>query len=358
MASLTDLPTELLENILKYVSSKDLCRFARTKRQLASLSVRLLYRNVVPADTDKLLLLIDMLKLSAKRCSYIRYLSLVNLTVDDELDNDGNSTDTLEEALQFLMSYCTNVVYLRLPICSMGGTMMLTAVGSKNSAFPLLPSLRMLDLSGCRYFPRGLLSYFLQAFPRLTGIKASGTHVIDYSLLLTMGVHLTQLDTLHLDASADLTEEGFNVLVMGCRLLCRLHIELPPGIAYTNRLTDPIVKLLATHYPSMVELTLAGQARLSDEGVTALADGCRHLKKLSLFNCRRVTRVGVRNLLQQCPSLTHFILDGTAVVQDVWLAEQVQQRYLQTRASVSVINTYDMWSFRGRKELTWLYSRL
>jgi hypothetical protein len=358
MANLTNLPAELLENILGYVASQDLCRLARTTRQLTLLSVHLLYRNVVPADIDRLLLLVDLLRLSAKRCSYVRYLSLVNLTVDNEIGNDVSLTDALEEALHYLLSYCVNVVYFRLPISSMGATAVLTSIVSGKPAFQLFPSLRVLDLSGCRYFPRGLLSYCLQEFPHLTGIKASGTHVIDSSSLLTMGACINQLDTLYLDASTDLTEEGFSALVTGCRLLSRLHIELPPGIAYTNRLTDRIVKLLAAHCSSMAELTLAGQARLSDEGVAALVDGCRQLKRLSLFNCRRVTKVGVRDILQRCSSLTHLVLDGTAIVQDVWLAEQVQQRYLQTKTLGSAINTYDMWSFRGRKELEWFYSML
>ncbi|KAI9592611.1 hypothetical protein BDF19DRAFT_416137 [Syncephalis fuscata] len=358
MANLANLPAEILEKIFGHVTPQDLYCLTRTARRLTPLVLRLLYTNASPDSMAKIVTFTNSLANHPEFCQYVRCLSLTNLALDTEtVDNTDTDTDeAAEKALHYIFSCCTNIVYFKLPVSTAAATAVLNAILTNKSETQQLQALQTLDLSGCQHLPRGMLSYTLQELSQLTCIKAVDTHIIDYSVLLAMGAHLDQLDTLFIDASANITEEGFNVLIMGCRALRRLYVELPSGIAYTTRITDELAKTLAIHRPPLLELTMSGQARFGDEGLSALAAGCPQLQKLCLFNCPRVTLAGVRDVLYYCRNLIHLVLDGTSVCQETWLFEQVQQRHLLKRNLGVIANTHGIWSFYGKEDLTWLRS--
>ena len=76
------------------------------------------------------------------------------------------------------------------------------------------------------------------------------------------------------------------------------------------RISDIGVSAIAQGCPLLTSIGLCGCHRLSDVGVSAIAQGCPLLTSINLHNNNRISDVGVSAIAQGCPLLTSINLVG------------------------------------------------
>lgn len=182
-------------------------------------------------------------------------------------------------------------------------------------AAPRLETLKILRVDGCRGFDDGAAAAVSAACGILEEVRFRGTRVGDAGVAaLAAGIRRT-LKKLTVDASgpADARRRLGDVGVAALARACQSFRVESLDLARHARLTDEGLLAVAGGLgPKLLHLIVEGCARASDLAPVALADACPLLKSLSLADCCRVSDVGALALARH-PELRRACLAGTRV---------------------------------------------
>ena len=192
------------------------------------------------------------------------------------------------------------------------------------------PTLRVMDLSGCKLVTDAAVAAVAARCSRITDLSLVGCKQLTDVALESIAAGLPGLTALALTNCTKLTDSGTGVLLAGCPLLVLLRLR------GCNKLGDPTavsvatfckhmqhLDISATHgggnltdlglkavarCPLIVTLRLDGCKRISDAAIGDLAVGCRRLAAVSMVDCDNLTITGLKLLCAQCPELTSYRL--------------------------------------------------
>eukprot|EP00899_Mesostigma_viride_P029098 jgi/Mesvir1/9373/Mv08988-RA.1 len=156
--------------------------------------------------------------------------------------------------------------------------------------------LRCLSLAGCAGVDGVLLAAVASSSRGLETLDVSGCDVDDVSLA-RLAASCPGLQRVNLSWCAKVTDEGIRSLVNGCRRLQWLDLRraLP-------RVSDALVAVIADKCADLCHLDIAG-AGVTDRGIARLASRCSALQHLGLYGCVHVTEGSMMEVAEHCHSL-------------------------------------------------------
>ena len=123
----------------------------------------------------------------------------------------------------------------------------------------------------------------------------------------------TAITRLHLEGTV--TDAGFRRAARACPLLRHLEVVL---LADSGVATDEGIKAIAAYCPQLEIFRIMDvTAKISDQAITALVDGCRNLSRLVLTHSTIITDAcAIHAVKTMGPKLTHFSLRYTGSLTD------------------------------------------
>lgn len=123
--------------------------------------------------------------------------------------------------------------------------------------------------------------------------------------MVKIGSGLSSLRSLDVSYCRKITDKGLSAIAEGCSDLHVLHL---PGCRFV---TDKALLTLSINCPYVEELGLQGCSNITDTGLISLANGCKRIKFLDLNKCSNVGDTGVSSVAKACSSslITLKLLD-------------------------------------------------
>ncbi len=177
----------------------------------------------------------------------------------------------------------------------------------------ICPNLTSFNLAGCCKMTDAGLEAIATWHPNLTSLnlksfwKTIKDQITDAGLRI-IGASFPKLTSLNLKRRQRITDDGIRALAEGCRNLTSLDFY-----GYDDHLceiTDNGLRAVAKGGSKLTRLKLDSD-RITDEGLSALAEGCPELTTLKLWDCNKITDNGLRALANSCPKLTWLELWGS-----------------------------------------------
>eukprot|EP00899_Mesostigma_viride_P005740 jgi/Mesvir1/15167/Mv04848-RA.1 len=163
--------------------------------------------------------------------------------------------------------------------------------------------LEALDVSSCDVGDAGVqaVAEHCQGLRRLTMFDCS---LVSDGTLRSLAQHAPQLEALEASGTS-VTDEGITALAQGCKHLLRLVV--PEGV------TDVGITQVAARCPDLEQLGVHGTHRVTDVSLTSLAAGCPRMRHLEVARCEHVTDDGISALARRCAGLRHLNVAVTGV---------------------------------------------
>lgn len=170
------------------------------------------------------------------------------------------------------------------------------------------PTLRVLDLTGCRQLSDAVMTSVVM--PSLIELHLSQCAALTDRTLFACGSHCPELRVLTLSGLAKLTDTGILSLVEGCPWLRQIDL------AHCVHLSDVGVSWLAEHSPELRHVVLDGCIELTDVALHALGSYCPDLKHLSVAQVKKLSDIGLAYIAQSCPALQVLVLTNLYLISD------------------------------------------
>lgn len=114
--------------------------------------------------------------------------------------------------------------------------------------------------------------------------------------MVKIGSGLSSLRSLDVSYCRKLTDKGLSAIADGCS---DLHVLRLSGCRFV---TDKALLALSVNCPYLEELGLQGCSNITDTGLISLANGCRRIKFLDMNKCNNVGNKGVSSVAEACSS--------------------------------------------------------
>lgn len=123
--------------------------------------------------------------------------------------------------------------------------------------------------------------------------------------MVKIGSGLSSLQSLDVSYCRKITDKGLSAIAEGCPDLCVLRL------AGCRFVTDKALLTLSMNCHNLEELCLQGCSNISDTGLISLSNGCKRIKFLDLNKCSNVGDAGVSGVARACSSslITLKLLD-------------------------------------------------
>ena len=125
------------------------------------------------------------------------------------------------------------------------------------------------------------------------------------------GLCIPSICSIDLRSCRNLTDDGVSALAEGCPQLSTIYLSDCVSITYVG------LSALANGCPKLSAVILSDGRTLTDEGISALGQGCPLLSSIHLSYCRNITDVGLSALAKGCPFLKYISLYGCRNITDV-----------------------------------------
>ena len=135
---------------------------------------------------------------------------------------------------------------------------------------------------------RGILSWLISRNIRVISWDLK----VDNAQLISIANGFPQLQSVNIRSNNMITEEELRALVMR-------DID----ISYQRDITDEGITALANGLPQLQSLDISNCDKITDDGITALANGCPQLQSLNIIECRNITDEGITALARGLPQL-------------------------------------------------------
>lgn len=164
--------------------------------------------------------------------------------------------------------------------------------------------LEELDLTDCNLNDNGLKSIGRCRGLRL--LKVGYCMDITYAGLASIGATCTNLRELDCYRSVGISDEGVAAIASGCK---RLKVV---NLSYCSSITDASLHSLAL-LSDLVQLELRACSQITSAGISYIGASCKHLRELDVKRCKFVGDHGVLALSRGCRNLRQVNLSYTAV---------------------------------------------
>ena len=128
----------------------------------------------------------------------------------------------------------------------------------------------------------------------------------------------SRLTSIDLGGCWRISDVGVSAIAQGCPQLTSINL------GGCDSISDVGVSALAQGCPLLTSINIGGCRRISDRGVSALAQGCPQLTSIDLSRCWIITDVGVSALARGCPQLTSIDLSDCNRISDVGVSAIAQ----------------------------------
>lgn len=155
-----------------------------------------------------------------------------------------------------------------------------------------LPSLQVLDVSGCRKLTDTGLIVIAQSCSNLRGLHLCGCKLVTDELLLALSRNCPRLEELGLSGCHNVTDSGLSTLVNGCRRLRFLDLSKCSMIG-----DEGVSQIARSSSSSLRTLKLMDCLNVSEQSIYALANSCESLETLVLGGCRNVSEESVKAIV-------------------------------------------------------------
>eukprot|EP00899_Mesostigma_viride_P024458 jgi/Mesvir1/5197/Mv15329-RA.1 len=168
-----------------------------------------------------------------------------------------------------------------------------------------------LDVSGCGRVMDAGVRAVARACPRLRHLALACCRQVSDASVLAVAEGCRDLAYLDL-RGCRVTDASISSIGRKCGQLQHLAVT-EDGSRMANRVTDAGVTVLAQHARRLTSLDLSCCARVSDTGVGQLAANCPQLECLCLCDCQLVTDAGIWFLAERCAQLEYLDVAGCDV---------------------------------------------
>lgn len=166
------------------------------------------------------------------------------------------------------------------------------------------PLLESISISYCRL----LTTTGVEAIAKckhLTSIKLRNNYAIGDSGIIALAEGCHQIKLLHIQECGNITDRSLTAIGKNLRGL--EDISLGPDKSYNNdRLTDAGVRALMYGCPKLQTIVIDGREGVTDDVLGPLGLACPGLTNLDISKCKKVSAIGVTNLLQTCSSIKNI----------------------------------------------------
>lgn len=174
------------------------------------------------------------------------------------------------------------------------------------------PTLYSLDLTRSKALADLLLPYLIRRCPNVERLNVSFCSVAGSTLRL-MGQYWRRLRTLFMPGCT-IHDNTFQVLISQCRNIETLVLGFSPF------LTSVICDTMATYLHALKTFALWGnETAFTEESVTTLVRGCRHIEKLALTHTN-VTDAMLSILVEHCP-ISRLEINGCRALGSAWMPQ-------------------------------------
>ncbi|KAI8150292.1 hypothetical protein BJV82DRAFT_504137 [Fennellomyces sp. T-0311] len=183
-----------------------------------------------------------------------------------------------------------------------------------------------MDLYICDHVKDSTLLPFIR-HGRLTHLSLAGCYQVTDESIVELAHHCRQLQHLDLRACGQISDISISAIATHCPTLKHLNIG---RVRDRHRITVQSIKLVATNTQVAV-LGLAG-CQIDDECMLVLAQNRhRHLERISVNSCHRITNATIRAYADYCPNLSVFEMKECHLIDD-WetVARLAQRKVLMT----------------------------
>lgn len=125
----------------------------------------------------------------------------------------------------------------------------------------------------------------------------------------------SHLTLIHLRGCLRISDFGLSAIAQGCPRLTCINLHRCEGIS------DIGISAIAQGCPSLTLIYLGYCSQITDIGASALAEGCPQLTLIDFLHCFLITDIGVSAIAQGCPKLTHIQLTGCYCVTESVLSD-------------------------------------
>eukprot|EP00899_Mesostigma_viride_P008355 jgi/Mesvir1/17520/Mv08773-RA.1 len=160
-----------------------------------------------------------------------------------------------------------------------------------------------LDVSGCsKVSDRGVIA-IAEACPGLLKLAVAKCDRVSDASLVALGNHCKRLEVIYADG-AWVGDAGVIAVARGCSRLRRLAVDV--------RVTDDGLTQVAESCSQLEHLYVSMCAEVTDASITRVAEGCPRLSWLDI-SCCDVSDAGVEDIAANCPGLRRLVVTWTAV---------------------------------------------
>lgn len=171
--------------------------------------------------------------------------------------------------------------------------------------------LEKLDLYICDHLEDYAITPFV-LHGRLTHLSLAGCHRITDEIVIRVAEHCPGLQHLDLRACGLISDRSISLVATRCTQLCHLNVG---RVRDRERITSASIRLVALNTKVNV-LGLAG-CDIDDECMILLAKTRhRHLERVSVNNCQKLTNATLRAYAQYCPNLSVFEMRECHLIND------------------------------------------
>lgn len=144
--------------------------------------------------------------------------------------------------------------------------------------------------------------------------------------MVKVGSGLSSLQSLDVSYCRKITDKGLSAIAEGCS---DLHVLRLAGCRFV---TDKTLLTLSINCRNLEELCLQGCSNITDTGLMSLANGCKRIKFLDMNKCSNIGDIGISNIAKACASslTTLKLLDCYKIGDDSILSLAKFCHYLET----------------------------
>ena len=197
------------------------------------------------------------------------------------------------------------------------------AIGNADERLLWLHSLHTMDSEPVDVYEHSHSSmrWLIRRGARVTIIRTRGTELERNRITDETFAGVGNLFT----SNSDIDARNHN-LITGGACTSRSHSTVIDGLRSCDIATETntIVSVRPWGCHHLTSIDLSNCARVSDIGVTAIAEGCHQLTSIDLSYCRRISDIGVSALAEGCPHLTSIDLSYCHGISDIGVSAIVE----------------------------------
>ena len=168
------------------------------------------------------------------------------------------------------------------------------------------PLLSTFDFSYRDYLTDICVADFVLTCTQLRNIDLTQCNACTDACLVAMAANCSHLHSINV-ADNDITDVGVSALAEGCRGLKSITL------AKCKYLTDVSLIAISQGCPDLLSIDISNNPNMTNTGVASLVDGCPKLESFDLSHCFFMWERSVVTVARGCPSLTNINFDGCHV---------------------------------------------